>query len=226
MKKILSGSAVKITAALSMLIDHAAIILNRYNVICEPVYKIMRGVGRLAFPLFTFLIVEGFIHTKSVAKYITRLAVFAFLSEVPFDILNYGKIFYAGHNNVLFTYVIAVCILWAVSGFLKMGTKGMIYMFLLVAVGMASAFLLKTDYSWRGVMLALVFYIMHDYKPVKYITGALVLVMSGSLLCFAAPLSFIIMEMYDGRKGRMPRYVMYVFYPLHMLVLGIAGMMA
>lgn len=224
MKKCLSGSALKIMASLFMLIDHIAVTLNRIDAGMYPAFLVMRGVGRLAFPLFAFLIVEGFVHTESVGKYLIRLLLSAFISEVPFDMLNYGTVFYSGHNNVLFTYVIAVCVVWAVSYFLKMGTKGMIYMFLLTTAGMAVSFFMKTDYSWRGILLVLVFYVMYDYKPAKYITGTLVLIISGSLLSFAAPLSFIMEEMYDGRRGKAPQYVMYAFYPLHMLALGIIGM--
>ncbi|MGN0379674.1 MAG: TraX family protein [Butyrivibrio sp.] len=226
MKKCLSGSKIKIIAATTMLTDHMAIILNRYGCIPAVLYDVMRAVGRLAFPLFTFLMVEGFMHTKSVRKYIIRLAAFAIISEIPFDMLNYGRIWNAGHNNILLTFVISVCVLWAVSRFIRMGKKGTMLMFPVTAIGMAAAFFMKTDYSWRGVLLSVVFYVMHDYKAEKYITAALVLVMSGSLLSFAALLSLVIIDMYDGKRGKLPKYVMYAFYPLHLLVLGLVGMPA
>ena len=165
-------------------------------------------------------------HTQSVREYTIRRAAFAIISEIPFDMLNYGRIWNAGHNNILLTFVISVCVLWAVSRFIRMGKKGTILMFPVTAIGMAAAFFMKTDYSWRGVLLSVVFYVMHDYKAEKYITAALVLVMSGSLLSFAALLSLVIIDMYDGKRGKLPKYVMYAFYPLHLLVLGLVGMPA
>lgn len=127
-KKGISGSTIKIIAVVSMLIDHiAAAILTRqvmtsgYMEIAESgnlsgimswlaengtLYFInitMRMIGRLGFPIFCFLLVEGFQRTRDVKKYALRLAMFALISEIPFDLAFKGKFFYIGYQNVYFT---------------------------------------------------------------------------------------------------------------------------
>ena len=119
-KKHLTGYHLKLIALITMLIDHIAVVVimrvyrASYRItgsmqlseefrdkvivwvsenqnLVYMVYDIMRNIGRMAFPIFCFLLVEGFVHTRSVAKYAGRLAVFALLSEVPFDFAIAGE---------------------------------------------------------------------------------------------------------------------------------------
>lgn len=79
--------ALKLVAIITMFIDHLAAGLgdNASPVITGEAYSVMRGIGRTAFPLFCFMITEGFIHTRSRLKYFKRLAIFCLVSEFPFD---------------------------------------------------------------------------------------------------------------------------------------------
>lgn len=136
-KKGISGSTVKIIAVVAMLIDHiAATIMMRQivgrgfmevaesdsmsnlmqwlmeNGVLFYGYELMRYIGRLGFPIFCFLLVEGFQKTRDVRKYALRLAAFALISEIPFDLANRGEVFYMGYQNVYFTLLlglIALC---------------------------------------------------------------------------------------------------------------------
>lgn len=125
----ISGSTLKIIAIIAMLIDHIAaavlekvLIARGYTLVDNNQflndhqllyysYEIMRSIGRLAFPLFCFLLVEGFRHTRSIRKYALRLAVFALLSEIPFDLAFFSKPFYFGDQNVFFTLLIGVLVM-------------------------------------------------------------------------------------------------------------------
>lgn len=120
-KRGFSGSTIKIFAMITMLIDHtAAVVLQRLITIGENsnsidsalyfIYVLMRLIGRLAFPIFCFLLVEGFLHTRSQKKYALRLAAFALISEVPFDLALFGKINF-GYQNVFFTLLIGLLVL-------------------------------------------------------------------------------------------------------------------
>lgn len=122
-KRGFSGSTIKIFAMITMLIDHtAAVVLQRIisaaqnsNTIADDsalysIYILMRSIGRLAFPIFCFLLVEGFLHTRNEKKYALRLAAFALISEIPFDLALFGKINF-GYQNVFFTLLIGLLVM-------------------------------------------------------------------------------------------------------------------
>lgn len=133
-KKGISGSTIKIIAVTTMLIDHVAATLLTRIMILEGYYQaavskesylgwmaehgslyalvtVMRSVGRLGFPIFCFLLVEGFQKTRSVKKYAFRLGLFALVSEVPFDLAFNGRVWYPGYQNVYFTLLAGILVL-------------------------------------------------------------------------------------------------------------------
>ena len=100
----LSGSALKIIAMISMVIDHVALYLMDDSTV---LYETMRCIGRIAFPVFAFLIAEGFIHTRSRYRYFFTLLGFAVISEIPWYLLNGAD----GTHNVMFTLALGVATL-------------------------------------------------------------------------------------------------------------------
>ena len=111
-KKFISADFLKIFAVLLMVTDHASEVIIENNLMCntssieELVYwvkinEVLRGIGRLGFPIFAFLLVEGILHTHDVKKYITRMAVFAVISEIPYDYACNGGFTWAGQNIFL-----------------------------------------------------------------------------------------------------------------------------
>ncbi|MGB4657996.1 MAG: TraX family protein [Mobilitalea sp.] len=143
-RKGMSGSTLKLIAIITMLIDHtAATILQRLlaqgqaglditstqavmdfyanNGVLLACYSVMRLIGRLGFPLFCFLLVEGFLHTRKVWKYAVRLAIFALISEIPFDLALFGQSFNWNYQNVFFTLFVGLMVL---AGFKAIGEKG------------------------------------------------------------------------------------------------------
>ena len=121
--KVLTLSSLKWIALITMLIDHiAAIMMPYYNIVQELtninmaiVYAVMRGIGRLSFPIFCFCIVEGFIHTRNVKKYLIRLFIFALITEPIYDLAFFGRALYLDYQNVLWTFLIAMLMLMAVK---------------------------------------------------------------------------------------------------------------
>ena len=209
-----SGSVLKIIAIVSMVIDHCAYFLMDNN---STLYEAMRCVGRIAFPVFAFLIAEGFAYTHNRKRYFTRLLVFAVISEVSWYLLNGAD----GTHNVMFTLALGVVAL-AVLEKLKENS-------VLCGIAILSIAYLATwsgvDYEWRGILMILVFNLLrnqNDNLPFPYgrmmqLLCAFPLMMHyGSI---GALLACMTIFLYDGArgfiKGNVAKYGFYAFYPVH-----------
>ena len=118
-------------------------------------------VGRLAFPIFAFLLVEGFFHTRDLRRYVLRLLLLALLSEIPFDLMYAGTSFFPFHQNVIWTFLIALFCMWVIE---RVKRRGNLWLTLLAAAGMSLAGWLAgtiamVDYYGAGVLTVLVFYL-------------------------------------------------------------------
>ena len=149
----LSGSALKVIAVISMVIDHSAYYLMEYDTL---VYEMMRCFGRIAFPVFAFLIAEGFRHTSNRMNYFLHLLGFAVISEVPWYLLNGAD----GTHNVMFTLALGVATLMVLENLLQRSlVLGFIW-----TLGMAGlASLLGVDYEWIGILITVIFYLFNGY---------------------------------------------------------------
>lgn len=231
-KKGISGSTLKIIAIVIMLIDHVgAVVLERFPIAGTPLYtvdRILRGVGRLAFPIFCFLLVEGFIYTRDRVKYAVRLLVFAAVSEIPFDLAVAGRLVSLDYQNVFFTLLagfLTICVLDEVKRREFKFSSGTFAAFLrlmltalITASGMAAAYLLKTDYSFAGVLTIVVMYGIKERKPESMLCGCAVLT---AYTVFEAPafLDVFLIKRYNGKRGLKLKYIFYIFYPVHLLLL-------
>ena len=134
----ISGSVLKMVAITTMLIDHLgaglllpllslpptsplstndpgiSFLFHRYLLTYE-FYSLLRIIGRSAFPIFCFLLVEGLLHTSSRGKYLLRLLLFSFLSEIPFNLALFGGLRNANHQNVFFTLAIGLAVIWGMD---------------------------------------------------------------------------------------------------------------
>jgi hypothetical protein len=213
-EKGFSGSTLKLIAMLSMVIDHTAAVL----LIGSPYYETMRSIGRLAFPIFCFLLVEGYIHTHNVKRYAFRLLLFAAVSEVPFDLAFFYSPVYWGYQNIFFTLLIGVLVMYGmdwIESLTKVPVFQMLLKLLPLFAGMAVAGYLKTDYSNMGVLSIGILYLFRDYgRFPQSVAGA---------ISFAweppAMLAFIPIYFYNGKRGISIKYLFYIFYPAHLLLL-------
>lgn len=202
----LSGSTLKILAVISMLIDHTAAILLQPS---QPYYTLCRSLGRLAFPIFCFLLVEGYIHTRDVKKYGLRLFWFAMLSEIPFDLAFSGSILNLYYQNVFFTLLLGLVVLYFLDSCQKPPVR-----VLILLLGMAAAALLRTDYSWKGIAAIVVLYELRRDRLWQALTGAITFSWEPP-----AMLAFLPIYFYNGKRGISIKYLFYIFYPAHLLLL-------
>lgn len=240
-----SADMLKLTAMITMLIDHIGAGILEHLIIQVPLSRetyeilitidqVLRLIGRIAFPIYCFLLVQGFLHTKSRWKYARNLLIFALLSEYPFDFMLSDGLDFSS-LNVLFTLLIGLLTLWSIE---KAGSN--IFLIVLVsAIGIFIAAILHTDYSWMGIILILSLYFLRDNRfwqcTISFILffSALVFRSAGyydsiwrSALRqlsseYTLIFSFWMMYRYNGRRYlKRGKYLFYSFYPVHLLLLG------
>lgn len=202
-------------ALVTMLCDHIAFVF-----ISEQqfpwLYYTMRIVGRIAFVLFSFMLVEGFLYTHNLQKYLLRILTFALLSELPFDLAIYRTAIEPDGQNVMFTLFIALLVL---AGMKRFAADSVMKTIILLA-GCGAAAVLHTDYSYRGIILVVLFYLLREQKKLLYPALCLYLALLGGLETFAIlALPFCALYQPDKKEKPLPKYFCYSFYPVHLLVL-------
>ena len=231
----LSGTALKMIACITMLIDHIGASCIEAGLLLPeletgevsggalnqlPLYqldRVLRFTGRLAFPIFCFLLVEGFVHTHDVKKYVRRLFLFALISEVPFDLAFFRTPFALDHQNVYWTLALGVLAMAGLKHFEKpdgsASWKGLLW-----AAGCTLAALLAcTDYDGSGVIIICALYLTRADRKRQCIVGAALFAWE-----LTAPLAFVLVWFYNGQRGRCTpamQKVFYWFYPVHLSVL-------
>lgn len=180
--------------------------------------SVMQLVGGLAVPIFAFLLVEGFHHTSSYRKYLFTMAFFALLSEVPYDLAISGKIWDFASQNALFSMTICLAMLYCLKiAREKVPAFSGVLQVLIVFGGIIWASFLHGEFGLCMILLTAIFYCFETRNVLKTVLGIIV-----SLLYVPGPLSFYGIWCYTGeRKNKISKYVFYVFYPLHLLVLGL-----
>lgn len=238
----ITGSTLKIVAMVAMLIDHiGAVIFARIlmatglnsldttnsEVVMEWVsanadvygaYTLCRMIGRIAFPIFCFLLVEGFLHTSNAKKYAIRLGVFALISEVAFDLAFQSKILEFTYQNVFFTLAIGFVTLIGYKmveekEFQNRFTKILVQILVGMA-GMFAAQLLRTDYGAVGVMAIVLFYVLRENRFYQIASGCILFLEEMTAL-----FAFLPIMIYNGKRGSDKKWIFYVFYPAHLLLL-------
>ena len=192
--------------------------------------RIGRGIGRMAFPIYCFLLVEGFYHTRDRRRYLLRLLLLAVFSQPVFE----SALFYHPahrHLDTLFTLSIGLASIWVIDmlrGICRNAGGRQASLLLRCALvlcgiaaagaGCAVATVLRTDYRWGGVLAILLFYYLRGVREYAMAGGwiALSVYSESELLSFPA---FLLIRLYNGERGRQNKYFFYLFYPAHLLVL-------
>ena len=233
----------ELTAAVLHIIAMTLMLMDHLWATLLPAKEWLTCAGRVAFPIFAFMAVEGYFHTRSFKKYILRMLLFAVLSEIPFDLMYGGTWFYPVHQNVLWTFLLSLLGVWLMEQVRK---KGKTCMYLLVCVlvvlaGLVLGTLCMVDYYGAGVLTVFVFYFLHGRKwwcflgqlaalywlNVELLGGLMYPVQLFGMefeLCQQglALLALIPIWLYRGRQGYHSKpfqYLCYAFYPVHMLLL-------
>ncbi|MBQ7638651.1 MAG: hypothetical protein IJS90_07105 [Clostridia bacterium] len=252
-KNGISSSTLKIIAVATMFIDHVAAVFEKELNEAIPHFSLfdglpfMRIVGRIAFPLFAFMIAEGAGRTKNIYKYMLRLLVFVFISEIPFDLALYhtplsGVLRETEHQNVFITLFLGLASIWVYQLLQKKRLELLAFPALLVFAFLAEE-LFKSDYGAMGVICIFLFYVfLHSpgmVKNIGVVFTVLILPVILSLSVFTltsrvhfdvsllyndyeffAVLALPFILLYNGEKGKnINKYLFYGFYPGHMLLL-------
>lgn len=201
-------------------------------------------IGRLTFPIYAFLIVEGYFHTGNLKKYVGRLLLFAILSEIPFNLAMGSRIFYPIHQNVLWSFLIAIGLIhWNEKVKEKQLWKRILVGLACVYIAYIGGILTFVDYYHAGIFTVLVFYAFRGRKWWCYLgqllcLGYINLEMLGGLSYMVTILgktyfiqrqgfalfALLPIWLYRGKQGyhsKALQYGYYVFYPLHLLILGL-----
>ena len=214
---LLSGSALKIIAVLSMVTDHCAYYLLDESSVA---YEVMRCFGRIAFPVFAFLVSEGFAHTRNRMRYFLSLLLFAFISEVPWYLLNGAD----GTHNVMFTLALGVA---ALAAFERLREHRVLCCCSLLLTAWLAAWS-GTDYEWRGVLIIVVFYLLGMVKNTTVtLRRMLQLLFAFPMMMhygvIGALLACAVIFLYDGTRGfihgNVAKYGFYAFYPVHLILI-------
>lgn len=177
--------------------------------------QVFRYCGRLAFPILAFLVAEEFMRTRNRWEYTMRMLVFALISEIPFDLAVYHTPFYFQYQNMLFTLFLGMMVMMVMEH-----TRNTTIRVAALFGGCALSWLIQSDYNVVGVLLIVTMY-WFRHHDIAQLTGGVVIcaVESISYYCISA-LSFVPIVMYNGRRGALQlKYLFYVFYPVHLVVL-------
>ena len=219
----LSSFALRLAALLCMVADHVGLALF-------PSTGVFRCVGRLALPLYCFLLVQGYVHTRDVRAYARRLLLLAILSEIPFDLLIFARVTSAAEQNILFSLLLALLALVIADTH-----RGRALPLALMEAGICLvAMATRVSYGWLPIALCLSFFfgIRRPLRGVPLALGALLLysatlwlsgVDSGwALISLCAPLGLLPILLYSGRRGLASpwlKLLFYAAYPLHIVAL-------
>ena len=205
--KGLNTFTMKMIAIISMLVDHIGHIFF-------PEVMIFRMIGRLSFPIFAYVLAEGFIYTRDVKKYMLRLGIFALLSEIPYDLAIMGSVLEFSHQNVFFTLFLGVLMLWIMTQ-----TRNMILQYGTVAAMLFLCKILNTDYSDIGILMIFIFYIFRERKIEKLLIVGLVFIgLTGGIQLYAI-LALPLIALHNREQGPKMKSFFYLFYPAHLLIL-------
>ena len=224
--QFLSGAELKLIAIISMLADHVnkALIypyLESNHGFLAFISDVFDIIGRIAFPLFCFMLVEGYFKTRNRKKYLLNLLLFGVISEIPFDMFTTASFFNMNWNNVMFTLALVLVTVWIIDTLkekMQKRTKALWYLVsILIVLGMCIVSMsLSLDYEHHAILIGYFFYLFHD-MPVFAIPF-------GYASMFKEPwalLGFGLTLTYNGERGKQHKMLYYWFYPVHLLILGL-----
>lgn len=250
----ITGSTLKMIAIVSMLIDHigASVVqlmlqergLLSFAALGMETIRQLEGadrnlallwwvmrmvIGRIAFPIFCYLLVEGFLHTRNVWKYAGRLFLFSLISEIPFDLCIFQTWCTWERQNVFFTLFIGILCMQGIACLEQWEKEeknqknkyifcaANVLKILVLTAGMVCAQLFRTDYGAMGVAFILCLFLFRKQRILQLTAGCV-----GSLLLLqevTAPLAFCFIAWYKGKRGSSHKYFFYIIYPLHLFLL-------
>ena len=224
--KGINGAQLKYIAFASMFIDHfnKAIITPFLTgtgpmVIITTIFDIL---GRIAFPIFAFMVVEGFFKTKSRWKYLRNLLIFAVISEIPYDMFQSAEFVNTWSQNILWGLALGLFTIMVIDKLKDYIKKRPLWIFvslLIVALSSLGSMLISSDYEYYAIIIIYLYYLFYDKKLLASGLSYLVIIKE-----IYAILGFATVLFYNGEKGKQNKIFNYLFYPVHLLIFGIIRM--
>ncbi|NLY85299.1 MAG: hypothetical protein GX077_02975 [Tissierellia bacterium] len=205
----------KLIALTTMIVDH-------YGAIFHEDIMIYRVIGRLAFPIYCFLLVEGFFNTRDFKSYAKRLFIFGLISEIFFDYAFYGRLYF-GHQNIFFTLFIGLMAMYFLEnkdGKYKISRNMVLFLAIILST------FLFVDYAFMGIIYILAFYYYREYPSKnKFLRlGIIMLIVNLAFTSLVQQFSLLalpILYFYNGKlgpKNKPLQLSFYIAYPLHLLL--------
>ncbi len=233
----LNGNQLKLIAVISMLVDHIGFLVVGDGFVLPKMeagetlggwwtlYCVLRMAGRIAFPIFCFLLLEGSVHTKNWKRYAGRLGVFALVSEIPFDLMGAGVMVSWDTQNVFFTLLLGLLMMKVLDAAGGLRVQEPFKLFIQLAVILlfcGAAWMMRTDYDYIGIMLIALLYWFRWDRIRQCMIGFIWMAVTMQMLYMipGLALGFCLIYLYNGQRGRLRgKYLFYLFYPVHMLAL-------
>lgn len=221
--KLVTGNILKVIACFSMLIDHVDVFFldNDYSLRC---------IGRIAFPIFIFLMCEGYMHTHAKKKYLLRLVIFSLISEVPYDLLFNHKAFFITENSVMWTLTLGfICInildkIWPSPDDVPGSNKPYVLEIFILVTSFFIGEMLDVNYGATGILAIILCYTLMrvgvDNRLVYIAIVLLLISFEGIELWGLLGLPAIMLYSGElGKKSKPLQLAFYAFYPVHLLLI-------
>lgn len=223
----LSGAQLKYIAFLSMFIDHfnkGLIYPNLNGGFLNKISDLFDILGRIAFPIFLFLLIEGYFKTRNRWKYLLTLCFFGVLSEIPFDMFTTSSFFEINWNNMMFTLAMVLITVWSIDALKEkiVPFSVVLWYFISFIILIFMCFIAMNfgvDYEHHAILIGYFFYVFYNKR--------LLAILFGFLSVYKQPwslLGFGLILLYNGKRGNQNKILNYCFYPLHLLILGVLRM--
>lgn len=221
MKKGLTGNQLKIIAMIIMTIDHVGMVLF-------PGQRIFRIIGRLAYPIFAYMIAEGCCYTRSYGRYLGTMAAMAAVYQVVYFLVSWGSLY----QCILVTFSLSIGLIFLCKMAMEKNNflsclavgGGICLTFFLTEVlpGMLPGTDYAVDYGFWGVMLPVLVYLGKNKMQKLCICAGVLLILSGGVtnIQMWSLLSVALLALYNGQRGKWKmKYFFYIYYPLHLVVI-------
>ena len=225
----MTSFALKMIAIVSMLLDHLAVVFPDYLLLW------FRGVGRLAWPIFAYLLAEGFRHTKSPEKFLIRLFAFALISEIPYDLAMGNTISFTANTNIFYTLFLGGMAIFLCKRFKeRYGWRTMAVLGAILPTA-SLAEVLTADYGGLGVLFIFTMYAVKR-RPLRlaamggFALAQFIPLLMAYSLGIEVRLEYLLMipfalatvpliALYNGRRGIQAKWLFYWAYPTHLAML-------
>lgn len=215
----MSSFVLKLIAIITMFIDHIGYVIFDG-------FSFFNYIGRIAFPIFAFQISEGYIHTKNLKKYFLRLFIFALISQIPF-ILFHKILSNEFALNIFFTLLLGLA-----SIYIYDKSKHKFFGIIIsIILGFIAEFI-HCDYGFYGIAIILLFYVFKNNNLLSSISFIIAVTINYLIpiikygfyniylyLYIFTLIPIIFISLYNGKKGKDTKYLLYLFYPIHLLLI-------